>query len=165
MLAEILLSLLKHSQQTPHPPPQKPLSLVRLLLHASLPLPLPSVFSLFSLLSTQSTSRRAGSSPCAVLSLLRRGVTCTSVMPHDLRRSSCKHRHSPLRSTDPVQRDPPLEVTCPASWVISVRQKQRGGRIGKGEQRLAERQKMMVESRGQKCGGESSHWGKSSTPS
>lgn len=84
--AEILLPLLKHSQQTPHPPPQSPYH------SCASCYTLPSLCccrlsSLFSLLSTQSTCSHAGSSPYAVLFLLRR-VEPASAMPHSLRRSS-----------------------------------------------------------------------------
>lgn len=66
-----ILSLLKHSQQTPHPPPQSPY-------HSSASChTLPSLSccrlsSLFTLLLTQSTSAHAGSSRFAVPSVLRR---------------------------------------------------------------------------------------------
>lgn len=146
----------------PSPTSPKPLSLVRLLLHTSLPLLLPSVFSLFSQLSTQSPC----SSPYAVLSLLRR-VQPVPAMPQQSQALQLQTQRltSPLNRSSAKRQPPPpptLEVLCPASGVVSVRQKQRGKKK-KGEQRLAKRQKMMVESRGQKCGGEGSHWGKSST--
>lgn len=57
--------------------------------------------------------------------------------------------------------NPPLRVLAPASW-INMRQKQRG-KEKRREQKLFQMQEMMVESRGWKCG-ESSHWGKRSTP-
>lgn len=141
----------------PSPSSPKPRSLVRLLLHASLPLLLPSVFSLFSLPSTQSTSRRAGSSPCAVPSLLRRGVTCTGDAP----RSQAPQLQTQTL-TSPLNRSgakrPPTWSDMPCLMDRQREAKNRGGNERKGRT-----EKMMVESRGQKCGGESSHWGKSST--
>ena len=124
----------------PAPTSPKPLSLVRLLLPASLPLLLPSVFSLQSALNTKhiQTGRQLSvRGPVAA----PEGVTCIS----DAAQSQALQLEMQTL-TSPFNRSsakrPPLGVRCPASW-ISMRQNQRGKKK-RGEQRLAKRQKMMV---------------------
>lgn len=64
----LLLSLLKHSRQTPHPPPPKPLSLVRLLLNASPP----SVAAVYLLSSVYPQHKAHADTQAALCTLSRR---------------------------------------------------------------------------------------------
>lgn len=161
MRVEILLWLLKQSQQTPHPPPQSPYH------SCASCYTLPSLCccclsSLFSLLSTQKHMQtcRKLSVRCPVAA--PEGLTCISDAPQSQALQLETQTLTSPRNRSSAKR-PPLGVICSASWIVCMRPKQRGKKK-RGEQRLAKRQKMMVESRGQKCGGGSSHWGKSSTP-